>query len=187
MKDTNHSAYLPELLHVFPDAKFIFTHRTPADIVPSMAKLFVCFCSVEHIPGAPGTTAREWGQEVLLRMNHHLDGMVDFTKQQQQNGKTSDLSLQKVGRQGSSTSTSRRRIDFNFSTVVRDIPVTIDHIYMQFYPDAPGPSPEAKQAFVKYLTANQREKHGNQRRSLQDFHLTAEDVAFTEYKEMFLS
>jgi len=185
MKDPNHSAYLPELLQVFPDAKFVFTHRAPADIVPSMAKLFVCFCSVEHIPGAPGTTAREWGQEVLRRTKHYLDGMVDFTKQQQQQGETSDLSLQKVGR--TSTSTSRRRIDFNFSTVVQDVPGTIDHIYAQFYPDAPSPSPEAKHAFAAYLTANEREKHGNQRRSLQDFHLTTKDVAFTEYKDMFLS
>ena len=162
MKDPNHSAYLPELLCIFPDAKFIFTHRAPADIVPSMAKLFVCFCLVKHIPRAPGTTAQEWGQDVLLRMNRYLSSMINFTRQQQQQyGKASNLSLQEVGCQGHSTSTSRRHLDFNFSTIVQVIPNMINHIYAQFYPDAPGPTPEAKQTLAKYLAANECEKHGN--------------------------
>jgi hypothetical protein len=153
-----------------------------------MAKLFVCFCSVEHVPSAPGATARESGQEVLLCMNHHLNGMIDFTEQKwQQHGKASNLSLQEAGCQGHSTSISRRRLDFNFSTVVQDILRMINHMYAQFYPDSPGPTPEVKLAFVEYLAANEDEKHGNQWQSLLDFHLTSGHVAFAKYNDMFLS
>jgi hypothetical protein len=80
MKDPNHAAYLPELTQQFPDAKLIFTHRSPAHIVPSMAKLFLCFTSVQHIPGARGTTSEEWGQEVVLRMQHYCQGLVNFAE-----------------------------------------------------------------------------------------------------------
>jgi hypothetical protein len=50
MKDPNHAAYLPELVAQFPDAKFIFTHRRPAEIVASMAKLFMMIASPFHNP-----------------------------------------------------------------------------------------------------------------------------------------
>lgn len=38
-----------------------------------------------------------------------------------------------------------------------------------------------------YLDDHKREKKGNQPRSLQDFHLTEEEVASREYREMFLN
>jgi len=121
-------------------------------------------------------------------MNHHLNGMIDFTEQKwQQHGKASNLSLQEAGCQGHSTSISRRRLDFNFSTVVQDILRMINHMYAQFYPDSPGPTPEVKLAFVEYLAANEDEKHGNQWQSLLDFHLTSGHVAFAKYNDMFLS
>jgi Sulfotransferase family len=158
LKDPNHSAFLPQLLEAFPDAKLIFTHRNPGDIVASMAKLFVVFTIVEHNPGAAGTTTNEWGQETLLKMKDYCNGMVEFTKWQ-----TKDSSY---------TIDGQNRFDFYFKNVVQDIPGTIDAIYEKFYPDQPGPSVEAKAAFREYLEQNEREIHGNQRRSLEDFHLT---------------
>mmetsp|Transcript_9249 Transcript_9249/g.11674 ORF Transcript_9249/g.11674 Transcript_9249/m.11674 type:complete len:256 (-) Transcript_9249:177-944(-) len=192
MKDPNHSAYLPELLSQFPDAKFIFSHRAPSEIVASMAKLFVCLTSVEFIPGAPGTTSKEWGIETNLRMKHYCDGLVDFTK----SSDVSDpLRLNKVGKEVVSSSSGRsssgndntRRIDFYFKNVVQDIPGTICNIYNTFYPDKTSPSQKAMEAFAAYLEKNDRQKHGNQKRSLEDFHLTCEDVAFHEYHELFLN
>lgn len=183
MKDPNHSAYLPELLKQFPDAKFIFTHRAPGDIVASMAKLFLIFTSVDFIPYAPGTTSKEWGVEANLRMKHYCNGLVDFTKSQHQ---SSPLSIQYVGSSALTESSSTRRIDMYFKNLVQDVPAAISNIYKQFYPDQPGPSEEAMKAFEEYLEKNAREKHGNQRRSLKDFHLTQDDVAFTEYNSLFL-
>jgi hypothetical protein len=182
MKDPNHSAYLPELLNQFPDAKFIFTHRAPGEIVPSMAKLFVILTSVEFQPYAPGTSSKEWGVEANLRMKHYCDGLVDFTKSQDP---LSPLSLHKVGKT-LDVSTSTRRIDMYFKNLVQDVPGAICNIYKQLYPDQPAPSEEAMEAFKIYLKGNERGKHGNQRRSLKDFHLTEDDVAFKEYHELFL-
>jgi len=56
MKDPNHSKHLPELLAQFPDAKLIFTHRPPKDIIASLAKLFVSSpprCTYLERPGRP--------------------------------------------------------------------------------------------------------------------------------------
>ncbi len=182
MKDPNHAAYLPELLSQFPDAKFIFTHRHPGEIIPSMAKLFCILTSVEFKPYAEGTTSKEWGIECTLRMNHYCNGLVEFTKSQSPN---SPLSLQKVGKV-LKWSNSTRRIDMYFKNLVEDVPGAITNIYKKFYPDQLAPSEEAMKAFRDYLDRNEREKLGNQRRSLEDFHLKEEDVAFTEYCELFL-
>jgi hypothetical protein len=77
-------------------------------------------------------------------------------------------------------------LDLQFLELVKDVPGAIAKIYANFYPGQAGPSPKALAAFEEYLDANKREKRGNQRRSLEDFHLTKEDVAYSEYCEMFL-
>jgi len=179
MKDPNHSAYLPELLEQFPDAKLIFTHRNPGEVVPSLAKLFVMFTSPDFIPGSEGTSAKEWGEETLKRMNHYSGGLVDFTRDQNNIQSSSPYSFP------SRSSTSR--IDLSFADVRWDVPGAIEKIYEHFYPDEPHLSNVAKRAFKTYLEQNEREKHGNQRRSLEDFHLSKDDVAFSEYNEMFLN
>jgi hypothetical protein len=164
---------LDELVQQFPDAKIIFTHRSPAEIVPSMAKLFLCFASVQHIAGAPGTTSQEWGQETVRRMDHYCSGLVEFA------------STHKHTPYGLGVD-STRRLDLHFLELVKDVPGAIAKIYANFYPGQAGPSPKALAAFEEYLDANKRQKRGNQRRSLEDFHLTKEDVAYSEYCEMFL-
>lgn len=181
MKDPNHSAFLPELIGRFPDAKLIFSHRPPEQIVTSMAKLFVVLVSVEQIPGSPASLSKAWGQEALLRMHQYCDGMVDFTKAEG----NSVLGLQKQTKRG--VRGNDRRVDFYFKDVVKDIVGTITDVYKSLYPDQPGPSDETIVKFRDYLERNEREKHGNQRRTLEDFHLTVEDMAFSEYNNLFLS
>ena len=44
------------VLHQFPDARFIFTHRPPRDILASMAKFFLVFTCISVRPGVPGLT-----------------------------------------------------------------------------------------------------------------------------------
>ena len=185
MKDPNHSAYLPELMEEFPDARLVFTHRSPAEIVPSLAKLMVIFNSVHYIPGSPCSTSAEMGAETVKRMQHYANGFVSFTKAQSE---SSDYQFHKV--QVGQTTTSNgaiKRVDFAFRDLVRDIPSAIETIYAQFFPGEPGPSDEAKRAFLDYLEANRREKAGSQRRSLEDFSLSSLDEEFKEYNELFLS
>jgi hypothetical protein len=119
-------------------------------------------------------------------MNHYCDGMVDFTKNQDP---SSALGLNMMGtkvKKRKNTKGAARRVDFYFKNVVKDIPGTISQIYSEFYPQNPTPSQEALAAFQSYLEENEREKRGNQRRSLEDFHLNESDVAFEEYHNVFL-
>lgn len=175
MKDPNHAAFLPQLIEQFPDAKLIFTHRAPSDLVASLAKTFVCFACVQHEPGTPGTTAKEWGEEALARTDDFCDGLVAFTRHHA----GTPLGLNR--------GESKQRIDFRFEELVKDMPASIKIIYERFFPDKPPPSSQAMSAFKAYLEENERQKRGNQRQSLEDFHLTTQDVAFPEYTRMFLS
>jgi len=181
MKDPNHSAYLTELISEFPDAKLIFTHRHPADVIPSLAKLFVVFTAPEVIPGTPGSSAKEWGEETLRRIK--LNGIVEFTEAQNNNNGRYSFSS---GNDNDGNNDSTFRIDLSFEEVTQDVVGAITKIYEKFYPDQSNISNTARSAFKKYLEKNEREKHGNQRRSLEDFHLTEDDVEFREYTEMFL-
>jgi hypothetical protein len=184
MKDPNHAAHLPELLAQFPDAKLVFAHRPPLEIVASLAKLFVVFSSTHHIAGAPGTTSKEWGGEAVQRMTGYLQGPVDFTKAQ---AGGSELALSKPGN-GSGT-WSTRRIDFQFRELVQDVPAAIKQIYAAFYSDRPPPTGGAMRKFNFYLEQYARHKTGKQPRSLEDFHISSngEKVAqWEEYTSLFL-
>ena len=181
MKDPNHAAMLPELLDEFEDAKLIFSHRPPAQVVPSFAKLHMIFLSVDYIPDSPGSTALEIGKENVERIEFYAKGVVEFTISRDNKDGSDDLSLQ-----SSRNGTSTRRIDFYFRDLVKDIPGSIEKIYKQFFPNLPGPSDEAKKKFAAYLEANEREKVGNQPRSLKDLHLTENDVHCGDYNKYFL-
>ena len=137
MKDPNHAAYLPELMQQFPDAKFlIFTHRSPAQIVPSMAKLFLCFTSVQHIPGARGTTSEEWGQEVVLRMQHYCQGLVNFAEANK--GKQHSTAWESIQR-GESI--------FNFTSWPKIFPVPFERFTRAFTRAHRGLPPRQRQPF----------------------------------------
>lgn len=173
MKDMDHASFLPELVKQFPDAKFVFTHRNPADVVASMAKVTVCYASVYHNIGRPGTTSREWGQEANERLCNYCDGIVAFT-----NNSTDEAA-------------SRRRIDFQYLDLACSIPQCIEKIYMKFFPDNPNVSPTAAAAFEKYLKENESRAnhHYEQRRNMVEFGLKIHQVErqYAEYTDMFVT
>ncbi|CAB9522760.1 expressed unknown protein [Seminavis robusta] len=190
LKDPNHTAYLPELLEVFPDARLIFTHRPPAEIVPSMAKTWVLVVLPEFVPGNPGSSSAEIGAEVVTRAKHYADGIVSFTQAQSTGSSLAFCAAAKSKEEMMRNTTDcekRQRIDFWFGDVVADIPGTIEKVYAHFL--GIQPSEKAKKIFVQYLEVNERAKLGNQRRSLEDFGLTKEgmDQVFQSYNEMFLN
>lgn len=164
MKDPNHTAYLPQLLEQFPDARFIFTHRTPAEIIPSVAKTFLVFCCISVIPGKPNTTSLEWGQHALLKTKFFLNGVIEFTKKYKMD--------------------ENHRIDFLFTDLAPNMVDCIEQIYKKFFGTTLNNT--IKRDMQAYLDNHQREKKGNQPRSLEDFHLTEQDVVFEEYSKLFL-
>ena len=178
MKDPNHAPRLNELLAQFPDAKFIFIHRNPADIVTSLAKLYAVFISMDFIPGSRGSSAKELGEEAVLRTKYYSNGIIGFTREHTFNQVSSPYSLY---------ANSTSRIDLHFEDLVRDVPGAIQKIHQQFYPNEDGPSDTAMEAMNNYLKQQQSIRKRSQRRSLQDLHLTSNDVPFTEYNDLFLS
>ena len=164
MKDPKHTAFLPQLIKQFPDARFIFIHRSPGEILASMAKLFLCFTCISVIPGAPRTSSAEWGQYTLGKIEFYLDGVIHFSK-------THPMEEDK-------------RIDLTFSELAPDVIGSIERIYDVLFDRRPSDDVKAKMQF--YLDQHRPEIKENQPRSLQDFHLTEQDVAFEEYCEMFL-
>jgi hypothetical protein len=164
MKDPKHSAFLPQLMQQFPDARLIFIHRPPGDIVASMAKLFLCFTCISVIPGASGTSSAEWGQYALEKTKFYSDGIVRYSR-------THPLGEDK-------------RIDILFSELILDVVGSIEHIYEICFNEKP--SAAAKVNMQVYLDHHPRKKNAAQPRSLQDFHLAEKDITFSEYRKMFL-
>ena len=67
---------------------------------------------LQHIPGAPGTSSKEWGAEAVERMSFYARGLVSFTVENAEK----DLGLRRD---------KSRRIDLNFKTLVKDVPSAI--------------------------------------------------------------
>ena len=177
MKDPRHANFLPQLLQQFPDAKLIFTHRPPVALFPSVTKLMICNTCTFHIPGAPGTTSKEWGIEILKRTKHLCDTLVAFTKEQA----GTDLGCSMYS--STKPNKSQRRIDITFQDFVKDIPAIIQTIYTQLFPNEPGPTPQMMQEFQNYISKNRSKS--SQRYKLEDFHLTKDDLNFPEYNQLF--
>lgn len=165
MKDPNHAAYLPQLTERFPDARLIFAHRSPKDITASLAKLFVVFSSAMMMPGSPGTSSGEWGQETVKRMDGYVMGVVNFT-----------IDHAKYNAEGlavARASGATKRLDFQFQKLAQDVPAHIRIIYEKFLGKLP--SAEAENAFHEYLDKYDRKKTGKQPRALTDFGLSDSD------------
>ena len=181
MKDPRHASFLPELLSQFPDAKLIFTHRPPAALFPSVAKLLICNTCTFHIPGALGTTSEEWGKEILLRTEQLCKSLVSFTNEHQ----GTELGCTKYVLDSNNTvkMNSTRRVDIRFEDFVQNVPGVLDQIYKQFFPNRPGLTPDIMTKFKVYVQKNRIKS--TQRYKLQDFHLTSDDVKFPEYVSLF--
>lgn len=188
LKDPIHSAYLPELLETFPDARLIFTHRPPSEVVPSFTKLGILVISSDFLPGVPGSSSKDLAAAAVKRVEFFVNGIVEFTKQHDES-KDDPLAFQKVGKEPiiSANTDRHQRIDLGFRDVMNDVPGTIDIIYEYFF--GTKPTKEAKDKFDLYLKENEREKVGNQPRSLEDFDLTLEELneKYREYNDLFLT
>ena len=164
MKDPKHTAFLPQLIQQFPDARFVFIHRVPGDILASMAKLFMCFSCVSVNLKAPGIKSADWGQYTLKKASFFLNGIVEYSKRYPMD--------------------EDKRIDFAFSELTADLTGSIERIYDMCFNQKP--SRQAKTIMQSYIEKQRVEKKEAQTRQLKDFHLTEEDVIFDEYRKIFL-
>jgi hypothetical protein len=182
-----------------------------------MAKLFVVFASPQHIPYAPGTTAKEWGVEAIRRMDGYVQGLLEFTHNQV--GGLPVCSVQTVYYRSIHCSwlaltfllpslfvhlwiiNVHNQTNGSALAMGSDAGRRIDFQFQALVKDVPAaiaeiysrfggaaPTKEALDSFNAYLEQYARHKTGKQSRKLGDFGLTEADLAhWAEHDALFLS
>lgn len=75
LKYPNHVLAMKEILEVYPDARMAMTHRDPAQVVASIAKLT---CRLREGYGVEPVDRHQVGQDMLDFIQRHIDRIMDF-------------------------------------------------------------------------------------------------------------
>ncbi|MEP3029674.1 MAG: sulfotransferase [Erythrobacter sp.] len=153
LKTPQHMLDLPALLNVFPDARLIFTHRDPQNIVGSAASL-------------------AWNQTIIY--SDHVDAQV-LGKEWLHKSK---LQIDRM-REARKAIAPGRVIDVHYEEMEKDWRGTMDRVY-RFLGMEIEPAVPAMQDFLLRSRALKRHPH---RYSLQEFGLSAHEVTdqFSDY------
>lgn len=75
LKYPNHVIAMDEILSVYPDARFVMTHRDPVQILPSIAKMsFTLRSARQDVPVDPARV----GRQMLDFVRRHIDRIMAF-------------------------------------------------------------------------------------------------------------
>lgn len=158
-KAPQHTGNLDALLHIFPDAKIVFTHRDPIKAIASNAAFLSAVVGVVSDRITPNMVARFWFEVGVKGMNKMLASR--------------DALL-----------SSENQLDIFYSDVSKDWEAEMGKIYdfagMPF-------TTEARDGMKSWLADNYTHKHGRYSYSLADFGLQEAEVdeAFQSYRERF--
>lgn len=75
LKYPNHVIAMNEILQVYPDARFVMTHRDPAQVVASIAKMT---WNLRGMCAAAPVDMHEVGQDMLHFIQRHIDRILAF-------------------------------------------------------------------------------------------------------------
>jgi len=75
LKYPNHVIAMDAILEVYPDARFVMTHRDPAQVVASIAKMT---WNLRSSRAANPVDRHEVGQDMLGFIQHHIDRIMAF-------------------------------------------------------------------------------------------------------------
>ena len=75
LKYPNHVIAMNEILEVYPDARFVMTHRDPAQVLGSIAKMS---WNLRGITAATPPDRREAGHDMLHFIQRHIDRIIEF-------------------------------------------------------------------------------------------------------------
>lgn len=147
LKCPHHTLAIDKLLDVFPDARIVFTHRDPVDLVPSVSSL-----SYELMRGGgdDATLRREIGRRHVEKFEEPLR-------------RTMAVRAANPG----------RFLDIRFTDYMADPLGAVRGIYAHFDLEL---TPKAEAAMQGWLDANPKGKHGSHRYTPEDFGLTAEQL-----------
>ncbi len=146
-KSPRHMMCLESLVHVFPDAKIIWTHRNPLHVLPSISS----FSEVIQRVGSDQVDPVALGQFWLNRLAKGIEKAKKFR----------------------ATDDPARYIDVQYSELVADPKKTVKEIYAQFKISYPV---DLTRAMTKWLAENPKNKHGKHAYTLEHYGLSAEQI-----------
>jgi hypothetical protein len=158
LKTPAHLMWLDTLLHVFPDALLVHTHRNPTAVLASVSSLMHGFRSAmsndvdKYDVGREQLEAWTWGLHRTMAVRDRL--------------------------------TPDRVVDVQYDDTVGDPVGTVRRVYEHFGLER---TPAVDEGVRAYLAENPRDKHGAHRYTLEEFGLDRDEVdaAFAAYRERF--
>jgi len=160
LKAPAHLYGIDAIFAVYPDARVIFTHRNPLEVVPSMASLHTVLRSTF----SDGVDPVAVGEEMTRRWAAGIERAM-------------------AARDGG-VAPAGRFMDVNYPDLVRDPLATVRRIYAHF--EMPF-TPSAEERMNRFLRDNPKDKHGRHQYSLAQFGLDpdAESERYRGYRERF--
>lgn len=149
LKSPGNLAPLNDILSVYPDARIIHTHRTPTEVMPSLASLNWTFRGLY----SDKLDAHYIGKQVVDLWHEHLD--------------------RAMAARADHADEPERFFDMQYRDFVADPLGTIARIYQHFGIEM---SAIASQRMKSYLRANPQGKFGRHRYTLEDFGLDRDEL-----------
>jgi hypothetical protein len=158
LKSPQHLEQFGPLIHTFPDATVVVTHRDPASVVASMATMIAYMSRLSLDPVDPVAIGRYWADLLSVMLNSCL-AHRDLLPADQS-------------------------IDIRFDQFMADDLATVERIYTlaaQPWDDS------ARGAISAYLADHQRNRHGGLIYDLADFDLDADSIraGLSDYIDRF--
>jgi len=172
-----HLSSLDSLLHAFPDANIVWTHRDVAKVVPS------CISLASHLSVmvSDHVDAHELGTQWCNRLSKWVTQAMAVRDRIRQTTQPAS--------QSSATSPARAEsdifYDLQYNSIVRDPISAVRGVYRHFNREL---TPEAEQRMREYLTSNAEQK-GSHKYSLDMYGLNEAQVnsMFARYTSTYLS
>lgn len=160
VKSPGHLWTLPALLHEYPDARLIQTHRDPLRILSSLTSLSATIRQAYSTHIDTQAIAHEWSDTCAFALNAAMAAR-----------KAGIVQAQQV-------------IDIQFGDFVRQPAACVQAIYERF--SLPFP-PSMAQAIGDYIVANPSDKHGGHKHSFADtgLDLAQERAKVSAYQQYF--
>lgn len=161
LKSPAHIQYLPTLLHVYPDAMIVQTHRDPDQVIASVASL-------------------SWTMQSVF--SDHIDkyhcgrAQLDFFRE------ALGICLQ----DRKALAQTKNIFDLSFQSLVSQPMAMVERIYQHFGLVLAAATKTRMKAFI--IDSQQRNKHGGHHYSAQEFGLNdmADVPEFIEYRKRFI-
>jgi len=159
LKYPNHVLAMPQILAVYPDARFVMTHRDPVQTLASIARLTLMLRQMrQQAPVDP----HEVGREMLHFVSRHIDRIMAFVRSPQ----------------------GERVVHVDYYRMLDDPAGVMRRVHEGLGIDCPD---EVRRAIAEWHAANPKGARGANPYALEQFGLDGEAVAerFADYRSHF--